>query len=393
MKQNKNRMRKKSYTGKDTLPAKAAVSEHAVTQRLLRDIRRFIHEARAHISYAANAGLVALYWRVGDHIRREVLLEQRAEYGKGIVHALSKQLLLEYGRGFSRRNLFNMIRFVEVFPNPEIVQTLSAQLGWSHFMEIIYLKDSLERDFYAEMCRLERWSVRTLRAKIQGMLYERTAISKKPDQLIKKELATLREADKITPDLVFRDPYLLDFLGLKDTYSESDLEAAILRELERFIIELGSDFAFLARQKRITVDNTDYYLDLLFFHRRLRRLVAIDLKLGRFQAADKGQMELYLRWLEQHEQQPGEQSPVGLILCAGKSEEHVELLQLERSGIRVAEYLTELPPRDVLERKLREAIQLARQQLAARTEASAMRARRRKSAKNKGETDAENRLG
>jgi hypothetical protein len=174
----------------------------------------------------------------------------------------------------------------------------------------------------------------------------------------------------------------IDFLGLKDTYSESDLETAILRELERFIIELGSDFAFLARQKRITVDNTDYYLDLLFFHRRLRRLVAIDLKLGRFQAADKGQMELYLRWLEQHEQQPGEQSPIGLILCAGKSEEHVELLQLAKSGIRVAEYLTELPPRDVLEQKLREAIQLARQQLAVRTEVSAIWVRQRKRAKN-----------
>jgi hypothetical protein len=181
--------------------------------------------------------------------------------------------------------------------------------------------------------------------------------------LAKQELAALRDEDKLTPDLVFRDPYFLDFLGLKDTYNEKDLEAAILREMEAFILELGVGFTFLARQKRITVDDTDYYLDLLFFHRKLRRLVAIELKMGKFRAADKGQMELYLRWLEKYEQQEKEESPIGLILCAGKSEEHVELLQLERSGIRVAEYMTELPPRDLLRKKLHEAIILARARL------------------------------
>lgn len=181
--------------------------------------------------------------------------------------------------------------------------------------------------------------------------------------MAKQELAALRDEDKLTPDLVFRDPYFLDFLGLKDTYNEKDLEAAILREMEAFILELGVGFTFLARQKRITVDDTDYYLDLLFFHRKLRRLVAIELKMGKFRAADKGQMELYLRWLEKYEQQEKEESPIGLILCAGKSEEHVELLQLERSGIRVAEYMTELPPRDLLRKKLHEAIILARARL------------------------------
>jgi predicted nuclease of restriction endonuclease-like (RecB) superfamily len=236
-------------------------------------------------------------------------------------------------------------------------------LGWSHFVEIIPLKDELQRDFYAEMCRVERWSVRTLRQKIGGMLFERTALSRKPGELAKQELAALRDEDKLTPDLVFRDPYFLDFLGLKDTYNEKDLEAAILREMEAFILELGVGFTFLARQKRITVDDTDYYLDLLFFHRKLRRLVAIELKMGKFRAADKGQMELYLRWLEKYEQQEKEESPIGLILCAGKSEEHVELLQLERSGIRVAEYMTELPPRDLLRKKLHEAIILARARL------------------------------
>jgi hypothetical protein len=163
--------------------------------------------------------------------------------------------------------------------------------------------------------------------------------------------------------LVFRDPYFLDFLGLKDTYSEKDIEAAILRELENFILELGAGFTFVARQKRITVDNEDYHIDLLFYHRKLRRLVVIDLKLGKFQASDKGQMELYLRWLEKYEQQPGEESPVGLILCAGKSEEHVELLQLSKSGIRVAAYLTELPPRKLLQKKLHEAVVLAKARL------------------------------
>jgi predicted nuclease of restriction endonuclease-like (RecB) superfamily len=195
------------------------------------------------------------------------------------------------------------------------------------------------------------------------MLYERTAISRKPVQLAKQELKQLRDEDRITPDLIFRDPYLLDFLGLKDTYSEKDLEAAILRELERFLVELGTYFAFVARQKRITIDHQDYYIDLLFYHRGLRRLVAIDLKLGKFQAADKGQMELYLRWLAKHEQQPHEESPLGLILCAEKSNEHVELLELEKTGIRVAEYLTELPSQKVLQRRLHDAVRRARSSL------------------------------
>ena len=170
----------------------------------------------------------------------------------------------------------------------------------------------------------------------------------------------------MTPDLVFRDPYLLDFLGLSDTYSERDLESAILKELERFLLELGTDFSFVARQKRITIDNEDYYLDLLFYHRGMRCLVAIELKLGKFQAADKGQMELYLRWLDKYEKREHEEMPLGLILCAEKSCEHVELLRLEESGMHVAEYLTDLPPRRLLEAKLREAIRMAREQIAVR---------------------------
>jgi predicted nuclease of restriction endonuclease-like (RecB) superfamily len=348
------------------LPAVRASSPAAETDHLLGDIRSLIESTRKQVAQVLNTGLAMLYWSIGYRIRREMLKEKRAKYGHQIVETLSNKLASDYGEGFTRANLFHMIRFSETFPDREIVYTLSRQLGWSQFRQIIYLPDSLQRDFYAEICRLERWSTRTLRAKIQSMLYERTGISRKPAELAKQELKKLREEDRLTPDLVFRDPYLLDFLGLKDTYSERDLEAAILRELERFLVELGSDFAFLTRQKRITVDREDYYLDLLFYHRRLHRLIAIDLKLERFQAADKGQMELYLRWLEKHEKQIGANPPIGLILCADKSAEHVELLQLEKSGIRVAQYLTELPPRKVLEHKLHEAIRIARDQLAAR---------------------------
>jgi predicted nuclease of restriction endonuclease-like (RecB) superfamily len=281
------------------------------------------------------------------------------------VSTLSAQLTTEYGRGYDRRNLYHMIRFAEVFPEEAIVNALRTQLSWTHFRELIAIDDPLKRDFYAEMCRAERWSTRTLKHKIAHLLFERTALSKRPDEVIVRDITALRDEDRMTPDLVFRDPYILDFLGLSaGTYAEKDLEAAILRELEAFILELGRDFAFVARQQRITVDYEDYYIDLLFYHRRLRRLVVIDLKIGRFQAADKGQMELYLRWLEKYEARPGEEPPIGLILCAGKSEDHVELLQLDRSGIRVAQYLTELPPRELLEKTLHESVRRARERLA-----------------------------
>jgi predicted nuclease of restriction endonuclease-like (RecB) superfamily len=195
------------------------------------------------------------------------------------------------------------------------------------------------------------------------MLYERTAISKRPDETVRRDLQTLRDDGRLSPDLAFRDPYVLDFLGLADTYSEHDLESAILAELQRFITELGSDFAFLARQKRITIDQRDYWIDLLFFHRRLRALVAIDLKVGEFEAAYKGQMELYLRYLEKYEQLEGETAPIGLILCTGKNEEHVELMRLDQSNIRVADYLTILPPREILQARLHQAIEIARQRV------------------------------
>ena len=283
-------------------------------ENLLSDLRRMIAEARQDTARSVNSALVMLYWKVGQRIRKDLLKEKRADYGEKIVPTVSAQLVDEFGNGFSPPNLSRMIHLTEAFPDLEILSTLLKELGWSHFVEILPLKDDLQRDFYAEMSRMERWSVRTLRQKIAGMLYERTALSKKPDKVIRKELSDLRERDKLTPDLIFRDPYLLNFLGLKDTYGEKDLEAAILREMENFILELGVGFSFVARQKRMTVGDDDFYLDLLFYHRKLRRLVAIELKLDKFKAEYKGQMELYLRWLEKYEQQAGEIPPLGLIL-------------------------------------------------------------------------------
>jgi len=331
---------------------------------LLADVRELIAEARAGVARAVDAGLTTLYWHVGQRIRQDILKQKRARYGEQIVSALSAQLAQEFGRGFGARNLFRMVRFAEAFPDPKIVSALRTQLGWTHFRALIALDDPLKRDFYAEMCRLEGWSTRTLEKKISSLLFERTALSRKPGKLIREEIKQLREEDKVTPDLVFRDPYVLDFLGLKDAYAEKDLEAAILREMEAFILELGVGFCFVARQQRMQVDDRDYYLDLLFYHRKLRRLIAIDLKLGQFEAADKGQMELYLGWLKRYACEPEEDAPLGMILCAGKSTEHVALLELQKSGIHVASYWTELLPKKELERKLHEAVRLARSRFA-----------------------------
>jgi predicted nuclease of restriction endonuclease-like (RecB) superfamily len=336
----------------------------APAPQLLGDIRQLIEHSRQQLTSTVNSALTLLYWHIGQRIRSEVLHGQRAGYGESIVAALAMQLEADYGRGFSAKNLRHMLRFAEAFADPEIVSTLSRQLAWSHFLELIYLPDPLARDFYAQMCAQERWSVRRLRERKDTQLFERTALSKQPEALLAQELATLRESGELKPALLLKDPYVLDFLGLRDRYLEKDLEDAILRELEGFLLELGAGFSFLARQKRIQIDQDDFYIDLLFYNRRLKRLVAIDLKLGDFRAEYKGQMELYLRWLAKHEQEPGEASPLGIILCSGqKKHEQIELLELDASGIHVAEYLTALPPKAVLQAKLHEAIALSRARL------------------------------
>lgn len=333
---------------------------------LLAEIRALIEEARTQVSRAANSALTLTYWRVGRRIGVEILGGERAAYGSQIVVSLARQLESEYGQGFGEKNLRRMVQFAEVFPDEAIVVSLIRELTWTHFLALLPLKDPLAREFYAEMCRVERWSVRALRQKIGGMLFERTALSKNSEEVVRQELATLRDG-RMTPELVFRDPYLLDFLGLTGAYSEKDLEAAILREMESVLLELGSGFCFVARQKRMTVGKDDFYLDLLFYHRHLRRLVAVELKLESFQPAHTGQMELYLRWLDKHERAPDEEPPIGLILCAGADAEQVELLQLEGKSIRVAEYLVELPPAEMLRERLHRAIEHARERTAALT--------------------------
>jgi len=265
---------------------------------LFQSIVSLIDNARKRVATTINSELTLLYWNIGKEINQNILQNKRADYGKQLISELAQKLIKQYGKGFSKRNLHNFIKFYELHPDAKIVQTLSAQLSWSHIYTLLPIEDELKREFYIQICKHERWSVRTLQGRISSMLYERTAISKKPEQTIINDLKQLEAENKITPDLTFKDPYFLDFLGLHDTYSEKDLESAILLHLQNFITELGTDFAFLARQKRIIIDNEDYYIDLLFYHRGLKSLIAIDLKLDRFKAAYKGQMELYLRWLE-----------------------------------------------------------------------------------------------
>ena len=252
------------------------------------------------------------------------------------------------------------MQFASLFPDETIVVALSRQLWWSHFVEVLPLNDGLQREFYITFAANERWSVRRLRKEIDGMLYERTAISSQPNELVKKELANLRDNNIVSPDLVFKSPYFLEFTGLKGMYSEKNLEDSLVANLEQFMLEMGRGFAFVERQKRMIIDGEDFYLDLLFYHRRLHRLIAIDLKLGRFKAQYKGQMELYLRWLEANEMEPGEEAPLGLLLCTEGSEEQIELLQLDKSGIKVAQYITELPPRDVLIRQIQKSLAWAK---------------------------------
>ncbi|MBZ8139506.1 hypothetical protein CLD22_06265 [Rubrivivax gelatinosus] len=320
------------------------------------ELRALIGASRQRLAVALNAELTRLYWAVGRRLADEVLGPQRARYGARVMDQLGERLAAEFGRGFEARNLRRMLKFAQAFHDAGIVSTLSTQLSWSHLVTIVSLKSPAAREFYARRAAEEAWSVRELARQLERRAFERT------------EIASARSSDSapVVPAQVFKDPYLLDFLGLRQGHDEADLEAAILRQLEAFILELGRGFAFVERQKRLIIDGEDFYLDLLFFHRRLRRLVAVELKLGRFKAAHKGQMELYLKWLDLHERHPGEEAPVGLILCAESSHEQVELLEMHKDGITVAEYWTELPPKAELERHLHEALVEARERLARR---------------------------
>ena len=336
------------------------MSELIENKNLVNQLKSLIASTKEQVAISVNSSLTLMYWQIGYKINEDILKNSRAEYGKEILQTVSAKLTEEFGQGFSKRNLADMIKFSQVFDDFEIVSTLSRQLSWSHFKEIMYMDDSLKIEFYAQMSALDKWSVRTLRNRIDSMLFERTALSKKPDELITYEIEKLKEGI-VTPNMILKDPYVLDFLELNDRYLEKDLEDAILRDIENFILELGAGFSFIARQKRIQIGDEDFYIDLLFYNRKLKRLVAFDLKLGKFKAEYKGQMELYLKYLEKYEKEEDENTPLGIILCSDKNEEQIELLELEKSDIHVAKYLTILPPKEEFEKRLHKAIENAKQ--------------------------------
>ena len=323
---------------------------------LLRDLKTLIEQGRRQAVAAVNSALTITYWQVGRRINEDILHGQRAEYGKQVVEKIAEVLTLEYGKGFESKNLRRMMKFAVVFPDFEIVAPLVRQLSWSHFLTLIPLKSNEARWFYANQANESGWSRRELRHQIERKAFERSEIAN-----TKLELA---EADHLGGN--FKDPYFLDFLGLKEGYLENELENALLKELELFILELGRGFAFVERQKRMIIDGDDFFLDLLFFHRKLKRLVAVELKINRFKAGYKGQMELYLNWLNKYERQEGEEAPIGLILCAEAGSEQVELLNMQKDNIMVAEYWTKLPPKELLEAKLHNALIEVRERLADR---------------------------
>ncbi len=332
------------------------------SQQLYADVCHIIDETRTRVAVYVNAEVCMTNWRIGTRIKEDVLYNKRAEYGKQVVKTLAAKLTERYGKGWSEKTLRHCLRAAETFSETDIVYAVQRQFSWTHLKSVMYISDPLARKFYMQMCCYEHWDTRTLDQKIDSQLYERTAISRKPEEVIRQTLDEAEEKNMLVPDLVFRSSYFLDALGLPDSFSEKDLESAIISQMQEFLGEMGSDFAFLARQKRITIDAIDYYIDLLFYHRGLRRLVAIDLKLGKFKPEHEGQMRLYLRYLNQNERREGEESPIGLILCSEGNTEHIEYLMLDDdSSIKVAQYYTQLPDKRVLAEKLQRAISIARE--------------------------------
>jgi len=325
------------------------------TDKLFRELAQIIEKGKKTLTTQVNSTMTIVYWHVGKRINIEILKNERAEYGKQIVSSVTTQLATNFGKGFAEKNVRRMMQFAEQFPDEQIVVTVSRQLSWSHFVDLLPLKSQEAKLFYAKKIEEERWSVRETRKQIQQKAYERRKIAN-----------TQLPVDQNDLQYTFKDPYFLDFLGLKDGYQESDLETAILKELELFILELGKGFSFIERQKRIILGGKDYYLDLLFYHRKLKRLVVIELKIGPFKPGHKGQMELYLKWLNRYEKMDGENDPIGLILCTDASSEEIELLEMHKDGIVVAEYWTELPPKKQLEQKIQTALREARERIARR---------------------------
>ena len=327
---------------------------------LFREICGLIEKSKNTIAVRISAEITLLYWHIGHRINTEILDSKRASYGKQIVSQLATILSEKYGKEFEVRNLRRMMQFAKQFNDYSIVSQAATQLSWSHFIELLPLKDTIKQEFYLTLSIQEQWGRDILRKKIDSMLFERTAISGKTDEVIRKELSDARENKTLSPDLVFKSPYFLNFTGLKGYYSEKTLEDVLITESESFILELGIGFSFIERQKRMIIDGEDFFLDLLFYHRKLRRLIAIDLKITKFKAAYKGQMELYLQWLDKYERQHEEESPLGLILCTEGGKEQIELLKLDKAGIKVAQYLTELPDKRLIEEQLRKSMLIAK---------------------------------
>ena len=295
-----------------------------VSDSLYKGVSDIIDNARQEVVVYVNKHSDLMFWHIGHYINEDMGYKQYSAYGS------------------------------------KILATLSQTLTWSHFLELVTIEDNNKRLFYQQMGIAEHWSVRQLRDKQDEMAYERSLIAVKPEDEIVKTLEKVTPTH-MEPDVVLRNSYVLDFLGLNGYYSEEELEDAIAKQLEAFILELGQGFAFLERQKRFTIDGTDYYLDLLFYHRKLKCLIAIDLKLGKFKPQYKGQMELYLKYLQKYDMQPDENPPIGLLLCSEGNTEHIELMMLNEDHIKVAQYLTCLPDKQWFIDKLNRSILIAKE--------------------------------
>lgn len=293
-----------------------------------------------------------MFWEIGKFINQIILEDERAEYGKKILSTVSTKLVTQYGKSFVEANLYRMKRFATVFEDTNVIIDFVPFLSLSHFCEIMRIKDEKARLFYANDAVKKQSGIRELRQTIERKAYERTEIAN-----------TNLTNQSLIPFNVFKDPYLLDVLDLKDNFLESDLENAVLIELEKFILEFGNGFAFLERQKRIIIDGDDFKIDLLFFHRTLRRLVVIELKTGKFKPQYKGQMELYLNWLDRYERKEGENQPIGLILCTEASRDQIELLEMDKAGIAVAEFWTNLPPKTELEKLINNILKESKERI------------------------------
>lgn len=328
-------------------------------QDILSGVSEIIKNARKKAALFLNSETTMMYWNIGDYINLNLKAKNQIVYGDKILATVSQELTANFGKGFTYSSLTRMCKVATVF-DKEIVATLSQQLSWSHLIEMAVIEDDIKREFYLYMNVSERWGVRELRKKIDNMMYERTAVAKYPKHVIQENINKLKQENIIMPDLVFKNSYVLDFLSLPNNYNENELEKSLINEIEKFILELGSGFAFIERQKRISVDSIDYYLDLLFYHRKLQRLIAIDLKIGKFKPEHKAQMELYLRWLEKHEKNAHEEKPIGLLLCSEGNTEHIELLLLDDNEIKVAQYLTELPSKEWFAEKLHRAMEVTK---------------------------------